>query len=156
MAEDRTDDERLKLAALDEEDLSVISAHLQDAVLKVGDMVYLPARRRFALQLYRFDWLHHAEFGGKCRRRQSALSFDRVTSVRSQRIRQGADAAILELLAIEFDQTDAPAGAVDLIFAGGGTVRLLVECIEARLADLGPVWETDSTPAHDLSEAPES
>jgi hypothetical protein len=150
------DDKPLKLAALDAHDLEVISAHLQDAVLKVGNMTYLPGQKRFALQLCRFDWLHHALEGGEhCRRRQAALSFDRVGSVRTQRIRRGADDAVLELLAVEFTEGESPGGYVDLIFAGGGTVRLEVECIEARLADLGPVWETGAVPSHDLSEAPE-
>lgn len=145
-----SEDAPLKLAALDAEDLAVLSAHLQDAVLKVGAMHYLPVEQRFAVTLNRFDWL---ETDMKpYRRRQSALVLDRVSGVRSQCIKRDAEDAILELLAIEFCQGDAPSGHIELIFAGGGAVRLEVECIEARLADLGPAWETGCQPAHDLAE----
>lgn len=151
------DDAPLKLAALDADDLSVISAHLQDAVLTVGEMVFRPAEQRFALTLSRFDWLFAEDRGGqKHRRRRSAVCFDRVTSVRSQRIRQDADDAVLELLAVSFTPVQSPGGYVDLLFAGGGTVRLDVEFIEARLCDLGPAWETTAVPLHELSDVAES
>ncbi|VAW13436.1 FIG00450379: hypothetical protein [hydrothermal vent metagenome] len=147
------EDAPLKLAALDEDDLSVLSAHLQDAVLKVGEMQYLPAEHRFAVTLNRFDWLHDSAADRlPYRRRQAALVIDRVAAVRSQAIKRGADDAVLVLLATEFSPGEAPSGHIDLIFAGGGAVRLEVECIEVRLADLGPEWETGSQPAHDLSE----
>ena len=55
---------------------------------------------------------------------------------------------VLELLAVRFSETDAPAGNVDLDFAGGGTVRLSVECLEARLQDLGAAWAAKATPEH--------
>ncbi len=147
------DDAPLRLAALDEKDLSVLSAHLQDAVLKVGEMQYLPAERRFAATLNRFDWMQDTT-KSPYRRRQAALVIDRVSAVRSQAIRREAGDAVLALLAIEFDPGDAPSGHIDLVFAGGGAVRLEVECVEVRLADLGPEWETTTQPAHDLSETP--
>lgn len=145
-----TDTDRLKLAALDEEDLAVLSAHVQDAVLKVADMTYLPRENRFVIAMNRFIW-EKAE--GKRRnyeRRQAALTFDRVLSVRTNRIRRDLADAVLNLLAIDFDPSEPPGGAVNLIFAGGGAVRLEVECIEARLADLGAAWATTAKPSHDL------
>lgn len=146
------DDAPLKIAALDNDDLSILSAHLQDAILKVGDLHYLAAERRFVVTLNRFDWLFSDGSPGQTyRRRQSALAIDRVGSVRSRYVKQGADDAVLELLAIEFEPKDAPSGHLNLIFAGGGTVQLDVECIEVRLADLGPEWGTPSQPEHDLS-----
>ena len=73
----------LKLCAFDEEDLAVLSAHTQDAVLKVGDMVYLPQERRFALAMNRFIWEKAADGKRKAyERRRSVLSFDRVRTVR--------------------------------------------------------------------------
>jgi hypothetical protein len=57
---------------------------------------------------------------------------------------------VLELLALGFEAGDPPAGAVHLLFAGGGTVKIEVECIEARLADLGAAWATAAKPKHDL------
>ncbi|HZA01678.1 MAG TPA: DUF2948 family protein, partial [Hyphomicrobiaceae bacterium] len=55
---------------------------------------------------------------------------------------------VLELLAIQFEETDAPAGAVTLVFAGGGAIRLEVECIEAELRDLGAAWKARCKPEH--------
>lgn len=144
----------LKLTALDAEDLSVLSAHLQDAVMLVGGMKFLPGENRFAAVLNRFDW-HGAEKGAKGKpyeRRRAGLRFDRVLSVKAQKIRQGKDDAVLELLAIEFTPTDEPAGHVTLVFSGGGAIRLEVECLEAALADLGPIWEATSRPEHALDD----
>jgi hypothetical protein len=144
------DTDCLKLAALDEEDLAVLSAHVQDAVLKVADMAYLPKEGRFVVAMNRFTW-ERAE--GKRRtyeRRRAVLTFDRVRAAKTSRIRRDQGEAVLELLAIEFDPSDLPAGAVELIFAGGAAVRLEVECIEARLADLGAAWATTARPSHDL------
>ena len=76
-----TEPDCLKLLALDDEDLAVLSAHVQDAVLKVADLVNLPKERRFALGMNRFIW-EKAEGGRKnFERRRAALTFDRVLSV---------------------------------------------------------------------------
>ena len=145
------DDNRLKLAAMDADDLAIISAHLQDAVLRVGDMTWRPAERRFVAVINRFDWEHCIARGkGPWRRRRAGLSFDRVMSAQIRRLRSDSADAVLSLLAIEFEAGEAPGGAITLQFAGGGGVRLDVECIEARLTDLGPAWETPSRPEHDL------
>lgn len=142
----------LKLVALDTEDLAVMSAHLQDAVLRVGDIAYMPARNRFAVMVNRFDWENAVEEGGgrrkKFLRRRSALRFDRVLATQAQGIKQGAKDAVLELLAVRFEQTDGPEGYIILVFAGGGAIRLHVECIEAELRDMGPVWRTGRRPEH--------
>ena len=55
---------------------------------------------------------------------------------------------MLSLLAIRFDGADAPAGSVELVFAGGALIRLEVECIEAQLTDLGGAWSAASRPLH--------
>lgn len=136
--------EPLKLIALDADDLSVISAHLQDAVLKRGDIVWLPGEKRFALALRRFDWEGAAQ--GQKRRRLSALHFERVTAARSTKVAAGD--TVLSLLAVTFTQSDDPAGQVTLHFSDGAAIRLDVECIEAQMKDLGPIWEAVATPAH--------
>ena len=141
----------LKLIALDAEDLEVISAHVQDAVLKVEDMGFAQADRRFALMLNRFDWTS-AEGRGKGARKRAALRFDHVTGARTAGFDPRASEGVLELLAIRFEQKDAPAGIVALEFAGGGSVALDVECLEARLHDLGAAWAAKAVPAHDLSD----
>ncbi len=146
----------LKLAAFDEEDLAVLSAHVQDAVLKVSDLVWLPQEGRFAVAMNRFIWEKVADGRRKAfERRRSVLSFDRVQAVRSSRIDRERPDAVLELLAVSFETSDTPAGKVTLVFAGGGAVQLDVEVIEARLADLGAAWATTAKPVHDLEGAAE-
>jgi len=149
--------EHLKLIALDAEDLEVISAHLQDAVMRVGDMTYLPRQQRFALILNRFNWEQALEQRPRRRRlnferRRTGLHFDRVRKVKTRNLDPKARDAVLELLAIRFVENEPPAGHIELVFAGGGTVRLDVECIEAALRDLGACWATDTRPAHALDE----
>lgn len=143
--------EKLKLAALDLSDLEVISAHLQDAVLLIGDMKYDPKAGSVIFLMNRFDWSGAAasEASQPFRRRHSALQFDRVQRVRSRKVRMDAKMAVLSLLSIAFSQSDAPSGQVKLIFSGGGEIELDVECIEARLVDTGPEWETANRPDHD-------
>lgn len=135
----------LKLMALDTEDLDIISATTQDAVIRVGDMGYAKADQRFALLMNRFAW---EESSKVAQRKRAALHFDRVRDVKVSGIDTNAVDGVLELLAIRFTQTDDPAGHVDLDFAGGGTIRLSVECLEARLQDLGAAWAAKATPAH--------
>ena len=140
--------ELLKLAALDAEDLTVISAHLQDAVLRAGDLTYLAAEHRFALVLRRFDWTTRE--GEPARRRLAGVHFERVLAVRTRGIAPGQDAdAVLNLLAVTFTPDEPPSGVVTLVFSGGAAIRLDVECIEVQMKDLGPVWEADGRPAHD-------
>ena len=135
----------LKLLALDNEDLDVISATTQDAVVRVGDMGFAKADHRFALLMNRFAW---EDQGRTKQRRRAALHFDRVSDVKVSGIDTNAVDGVLELLAIRFTESDTPAGSVDLDFAGGGTVRLSVECLEARLQDLGAAWAAKVTPEH--------
>ena len=145
-----SDTDHLKLAALDEDDLAILSTYVQDAVMKVADLVYLPTESRFVIAMNRFIW--EAADGRRrgYERRRAALTFDRVQGVKTSGIRRDQSDAVLDLLAVDFDATDAPAGAIHIIFAGGGAVRLEVECIEARLADLGAAWATTAKPRHDL------
>ncbi len=147
--------ELLKLAAFDDEDLTVISAHLQDAILRPEDIDYLAGQRRFVLALRRFDW----SAGPKAppARRLAGLSFDHVRAVRTKGHPSGqaaSGATPLSLLAITFTPSDPPSGHVEILFSGNATIRLEVECIEARLKDLGPVWEAQARPGHDT--APDS
>jgi hypothetical protein len=142
----------LKLIALDAEDLAVISAHLQDAVLQVGDMAYLPHHKRFAAIGNRFDWVgairhENSKTDGYARRR-AALRFERVLGARLQGIDLQRKTAVLSLLAISFEPGSAPEGTVTLHFADGAAIQLHVECIEAEMQDLGPVWRTQSMPQH--------
>ena len=134
----------LKLAALDSEDLEVISAHLQDAVLKISDISYVPGKKQFALVANRYAWE-----AGERQRRRAGLHFDRVLAVRTQGLRQRDKEAVASLLAITFEKCKAPSGYINLAFSGGGTIRLDVECIEASLKDLGPSWAARHQPSHE-------
>ena len=136
----------LKLLALDSEDLDVISATTQDAIVRVPDMGYAKADQRFALLMNRFAWEDGSNKKGV--RKRAALHFDRVTGVKTSGFDPNAVEGALELLAIRFLPTSDPAGTVELSFAGGGTVRLTVECLEARLQDLGAAWAAKLKPEH--------
>ena len=144
--------ELLKLIAMDDEDLKVISVQLQDAILRVEDMAYLPQERRFAAILNRFDWLSATGNGQSdaagYRRRRSALRFERVTGAQFQNLALQEKSGTLELLAVNFEPGDLPGGYITLIFCGGGAIRLQVEVIEAELRDLGPIWKTRAKPEH--------
>jgi len=138
--------DRLRLLAQDEEDLAVLSAHMQDALVRVADMTFLPKTGVFAMVGSRFDWV--AAGRGHRQRCQVGLHFDRVLKAS----RKGFDAAgpedVLNLLSMTFTVSDAPAGVVDLVFSGGAAVRLEVECLEGQLRDLGPRWQTTLQPGH--------
>ena len=136
----------LKIAALDPDDLAILSAHLQDAEVKVGDMAYLPGQQRFALFGARFDW--YAAGRGLCERCGTGLHFERVSRVRRAGFDQDPD-TVLTLLAISFMPTEAPAGTVMLHFSNDGAVRLDVECLEAALADVGPRWICGNPPVRE-------
>jgi hypothetical protein len=140
----------LKLIALDKDDIEVVSAHLQDAIVKVGDIHWRPAERRLVVALGRFDWATAKAGDTQYRRHLAALRFDRVDACQCRNVMQQARDAVLNLLAVEFEETDAPAGVVTLVFSGGGALRLKVECLEVELADLGPSWNAAGCPEHPL------
>lgn len=137
----------LKFVVLDEEDLEVVSTHLQDAVLKVSDVHWRPREKRVVVALNRFDWEGAQGENPEYRRRRAALRFERVLSCKCRNVSPGKDAA-LNLLAVEFTEGDPPSGVVKLIFSGGAMLRLEVECLEAELADLGPTWTAAACPVH--------
>lgn len=135
----------LRLVALDDEDLAIVSAHLQDYVVKVGDLVFLPRERRFAMVGNRAD----RRVGDELRRRRTAGHFDRVLTVSARGIDRSAPETVLNLLAIVFTPGEEPTGAIELLFSGGAALRLEVECIEGQIADLGPVWGARAAPTHE-------
>lgn len=145
----------LRLLVMDDQDLAVVSAHLQDARVRLTDMAYLPSQRRFALVAARLDWL--CEDHQRC---SSGLHFDFVKSVASTGIdrtqpERDPKAHVL-LTSIFFTPTDAPAGIVTLTFADGAAIRLDVECLEAQMRDLGDRWSEDAPETPTLEFSPES
>jgi len=135
------------LGAEDEEDLQIMSARLQDAVARVGDLVWLPKQRRFAALFNRFKWE-----SGQGLRVRSGLHFDGVLAVKAHNIKRGDPDAVVSLLAIGFTPKggEDPGGTVELTFSGGGAIRLDVECIDAGLKDVGGEWAARARPLHEV------
>lgn len=141
----------LKLVALDEEDLKIVSAHVQDALFKVGDVAWLKPEKRVVISMNRFAWEQPSGFfRRKAERRRAVLHFEGVTALRAIGVDPARSDDILSLLAVRFEPGDAPGGTVELTFSGGATMRLEVDCIEARLADLGSTWAAGSRPRHSV------
>jgi hypothetical protein len=140
--------EPLKFVALDTDDLEIVATHLQDAEVKVADVHWRPQERRLVLGLDRFDWLGASASRPVFRRCRSALRFERVLACKCKHVKPDGKETVLNLLTVEFEVTDAPAGVVTLFFSGGPMLRLEVECLEVELADLGPCWSTDCQPVH--------
>jgi hypothetical protein len=143
----------LVLTAEDAEDLQIIAARLQDAVGQLKDFVYLPKKRRFAALLNRFEWERSEKSrGGGNLRVRSGLRFDDVLSVKSKNLKLGAPNAVVSLLTISFARKsqDDSAGTIELVFSGGGVIRLEVECIDAGLQDVSGAWSARGRPVHEL------
>lgn len=133
----------LRLLAQEPADLEVISAAMQDAVAKVGDIVFEPKARRLTIAFNRYLW----ETGEKARVR-SALQLGGVLEVQTRKIRRTPKDAVVEVLAMTFEPGEAPGGVVTLSCAGGGDLRAVVECVDAVLADVSEPWPTPRSPAH--------
>ena len=135
----------LRLLAEDADDLKVVAAALQDAVAKIGDIRFEPRARRLTIAFNRYRW----EAGGGERVR-SALQLGGVMKVETRKIRRDLKDAVVEILAMTFEPGEPPGGVVTLSCAGGGDLRVAVECVEAVLADVSPPWPTPRKPAHEL------
>ena len=154
--------DRLSLRVEDVEDLKVMSAALQDAVVRIEDLTYLPKKRRFAGVLNRFRWENEVDgksgqtlnrdAGARHERVRTGFHFDGVEAVRAKNILQDKKEGLLSLLAIQFDGQNGGEGEVALIFSGGGMIVLKVECIEASFQDLSESWSTPNLPHHGTAE----
>lgn len=139
----------LKLLALDAEDLSVVSAHLQDAVFKTDGLSFDARHQVFSVVVNRFVWEKAGSRGKSFERRRAAVAFKRVSAVRSLGIDRKDKEAVFSLLAVNFAQKgDGPEGTLELVLSGNASIALDVECIEVQLADTGGAWETSLKPRH--------
>jgi len=136
----------LRLLAEDETDLDVISAALQDAVTRIGDIHWDAKGRSVTIAFNRFRW--EAE-GRKGQRIRAGLQVGGVLDVKARRLRQDAKSAVLELLALAFTPGEAPGGTITFAFAGGGDLAVSVECLDIALADVSEPWPTPRKPGHE-------
>lgn len=139
----------LKLYARDGEDMAVLSACVQDAVGKIGDLAYLEGTRRFVIVLNRYCW----ENDNVPMRVRAALQINGVMSIKYKNLNLQRRDGVVSLLAVQFEPDIVPGGWVRLIFAGGGEIRLEVEACEAILEDMTAPWAARSQPAHEDDEA---
>ena len=142
--------EPLRLRAVGADDVPVISAALQDAVGKLGDFLYEAGARRFTFALNRYRW-EAAGRRGRGERVRAGVQIGEVLAAKSKRIKHDAPDAVVSLLAIQFEPAgeDQPGGEIVLHFAGGGELRLSVECVDIALADLSEPWRAATRPDHD-------
>ena len=139
----------LKLIARTEEDIRVVSAHLQDSIVNVVDIANLKKNKIFLMQLNRFMW-EDVEKGvfRKNKRIRTILKFENVMSVLSRNINQHKKDKFLDFLAIETNITPDKNYEMKIIFAGDAIIRVISEVIEVTLDDQGEAWDTKNKPKH--------
>ena len=139
----------LKLIARTEEDLRVVSAHLQDSIASIADIANLKKNKIFLMQLNRFMW-EDVEKGvfRKNKRIRSVLKFENVLNVVSKNINQLKKDKFLDFLAIETNITPDKNYEMKIIFAGDSIIRVSSEVIEVTLDDQGEAWDTKNKPKH--------
>ena len=141
----------LKLLATSEEDLKVISAHLQDAIVSSTDLANLKKNRIFLMQLNRFMW-EDVEKGlfRKNKRVRTILKFDNITSVSAKNISPKEKIKFLDFLTIESNLLPDKSYEIKLIFSGDSVIKIKTEVIDVSLDDQGVPWETKAQPKHDF------
>lgn len=143
----------LRLRAEEETDLPPVSAMVQDATVKVGDIAWLPGRHRFVLMLNRYRWENAgADSNSPGERIRSALRFESVLKAGFRNVPQSDPDHVMELLALRFSPENDGTGTVDLEFAGFATIRLEVECLDIFLEDVTSPWKAKRRPDHNLGE----
>jgi hypothetical protein len=141
--------QNLKLIARTTEDLRVISAHLQDSIVKTSDIANLKKNRIFLMQLNRFMW-EDVEKGvfRKNKRIRTVLKFENILKVASKNVDQKKNDRFLDFLAIETTQMPDKNYEMNLIFSGDIVLKLVAEAIEVTLDDQGSPWESKNKPKH--------
>ena len=139
----------LKLIARTDEDLKVISAHLQDSIADIKNIAHLKKNKIFLMQLNRFMW-EDVEKGvfRKNKRIRTMLKLDNVLEVNSRNIRQKSKDEFLDFLAIECQRMPDKNYEMKLIFSGDSIIRVITEVIEVILDDQGAPWDTKNKPKH--------
>ena len=141
----------LKLIAFDAEDLAVMSAHMQDAVVRAADLTFLPREKRFAFVAERYNWDVELK-EHKHHRCSTGFHFEGVRAVRSRNLPQDKSQCFLNLLAVTFEFAEAPAGMVMLHFSDSIDICLEVDYLEAAMQDIGQPRSASCCPHHVLDE----
>ena len=141
--------QNLKLIAKTEEDLKIVSAHLQDSIASLTDIANLKKNKIFLMQLNRFMW-EDVEKGvfRKNKRIRTVLKFDNVTSVSSKNINQQNNKRFLDFLTIESSLMPDKSYEINLIFSGDAILKIKSEVLEVTLDDQGTPWESKAKPKH--------
>ena len=139
----------LKLIAKTEEDLRVVSAHLQDSIANISDIANLKKNNIFLMQLNRFMW-EDVEKGvfRKNKRIRTVLKFENVIKVISKNINQSKKDKFLDFLTIETIKMPDNNYEMKLVFAGDSIIKVIGEVIEVTLDDQGDAWDTKNMPKH--------
>ncbi len=139
----------LKLIARTEEDLRVVSAHLQDAIVNISDIANLEKNKIFLLQLNRFMW-EDVEKGvfRKNKRIRSIVKFENVIKVHSKNINQEKKDKFLDFLTIETSKMPDNNYEMKIVFSGDSILKVVSEVIEVTLDDQGEAWITKNIPKH--------
>ena len=143
------DVKNLKLIARTEDDLRVVSAHLQDSIANLSDVANLQKNRIFLMQLNRFMW-EDVEKGvfRKNKRIRTVLKFENVIKVHSKNVNQSKKDKFLDFLAIETNLMPDNNYAMKIVFAGDSIIEVIAEVIEVTLDDQGEAWDTKNMPKH--------
>ena len=141
----------LKLIARTEEDLRIVSAHLQDSIASIADIANLKKNKIFLMQLNRFMW-EDVEKGvfRKNKRIRTVLKFENVLKVFSKNINQKKKDNFLDFLAIETIKMLDNNYEMKITFAGDSIIRIITEIIEVTLDDQGDAWDTKNKPKHQV------
>ena len=139
----------LKLIARTVEDLRVVSAHLQDAIVNINDIANLKKNKILLLQLNRFMW-EDVEKGllRKNKRIRTILKFENVIKVKSRNINLASKDKFLDFLTIETNQMTDNNYEMKILFAGDSILKVTAEVIEVTLDDQGEAWDTKNKPKH--------
>jgi hypothetical protein len=139
----------LKLIARTQDDLRVVSAHLQDSIVNISDIAHLEKNKVFLMQLNRFMW-EDVEKGvfRKNKRIRSVLKIDNVIKVFSKNVNQTKKDKFLDFLTIETTQMPDKNYEMKIVFAGDSIIRVITEVVEVILDDQGEAWNTKNMPKH--------
>ncbi|MGH6943781.1 MAG: DUF2948 family protein [Geminicoccaceae bacterium] len=148
-------DQALRLRAVDADDLAVIAACLQDALIPLSEMAYMAGQGRFMAAFTRFrrECLADPTRCEGLTQCQAVLTFDDVEAVKHYGLDTRLGGVKLELLTIAVEPAADEATDVVMLFAGDAAVRLRVREIAVTLEDFGAPWPARATPEHHLAEA---